>query len=83
MLGAPATFDTDKKRAWTTPQWAAEKTRRGIQHRFKTDRFSPNSLGMMDEEIKRVKNYIRQRLTEERALVARKESFVAQDGLIV
>ena len=44
MLGAPATIDTDKERAWTTPQWAAEMARRGIQHRFKTDRFSPNSL---------------------------------------
>ena len=41
MLGAPATIDTDKERAWTTPQWAAEMDRRGIQHRFKTDRFSP------------------------------------------
>ena len=65
MLGAPATIDTDKERAWTTPQWAAEMARRGIQHRFKTDRFSPNSLGMIDEKIKRVKTYIRQRLTEE------------------
>ena len=65
MLGAPATIDTDRERAWTTPQWQAEMARRGIQHRFKTDRFSPNSLGMIDEKIKRVKTYIRQRLTEE------------------
>ena len=65
MLGAPATIDTDKERAWTTPQWAAEMARRGIQHRFKTDRFSPNALGMIDEKIRRVKTFIRQRLTEE------------------
>ncbi len=55
MLGAPATIDTDRERAWTTPEWRAEMARRGIQHRFKTDRFSPNSLGMIDEKIKRVK----------------------------
>ena len=51
MLGAPATIDTDRERAWTTPEWAAEMARRGIQHRFKTDRFSPNSLGMIGEKI--------------------------------
>ena len=39
-------------------------TRRGIQHRFKTDRYSPNSLGMIDEKIKRVKEFIRRRMTE-------------------
>ena len=43
---------------------AAEMERRGIQHRFKTSRYTPNSLGMIDEKIKRVKTYIRQRLTE-------------------
>ena len=49
-VGAPATIDTDKERAWITDEWHAEMQRRGIQQRFKTDRFTPNSLGMIDEK---------------------------------
>ena len=55
MHGVPAQIDTDRERAWTTPEWRAEMQRRGIQHRFKTDRYTPNSLGMIDEKVKRVK----------------------------
>ena len=64
QLGAPALIDTDREAAWNNADWKAEMQRRGIQHRMRTDAFSPNNLGMIDEKIKRVKEYIRRRMTE-------------------
>ena len=64
QLGAPALIDTDREAAWNNADWKAEMQRRGIQHRMRTDAFSPNNLGMIDEKIKRVKEFIRRRMTE-------------------
>ena len=50
QLGAPALIDTDREAAWNNADWKAEMQRRGIQHRMRTDAFSPNNLGMIDEK---------------------------------
>ena len=64
-VNAPSLIDTDQERGWSTPEWEAYLFDRGIQQRYKVDRFAPNSLGMVDNAISRLKRYIRRRLTEE------------------
>ena len=58
-------FDTDQERGWSTPEWEQYLEDKGIQQRYKVDKFAPNSLGMVDNAIARIKRYIRRRLTEE------------------
>ena len=66
-VNAPSLIDTDQERGWSTPEWEAYLLERGIQQRYKVDRFAPNSLGMVDNAIARLKRYIRRRLTERKS----------------
>ena len=64
-VNAPSLIDTDQERGWSTDEWEQYLEDKGIQQRYKVDRFQPNSLGMVDNAIARIKRYIRRRLTEE------------------
>ena len=53
----PAMIDTDQERGWTkSAEWKEYLEGKGIAQRFKVDRFAPNSLGMVDNVISRLKN---------------------------
>ena len=62
----PTQLDMDFERGWTNnPEFDALLQEFGIQQRFKTDKYQPNNLAVIDNKIGWLKNYLRQRLTEE------------------
>ena len=56
----------DYERGWTNnPEFDELLQEFGIVQRFKTDKYAPNNLAEIDNKIGWIKNYLRQRLTEE------------------
>ena len=64
-VNVPSQLDMDKERGWKNPAFLAHLQKYGIKARFKQDKYAPNSLAMVDNAIKRSKEYIRKRITEE------------------
>ena len=62
---APSKLMLDQERGWRTPAFLAFLAERGIGAHFKQDKFAPNALVPVDNLIKRIKQYLRKRLTEE------------------
>ena len=63
-VNVPSTISLDQERGWKTPAFLTHLQKYNITPRFKTDKFQPNSLGSVDNAIKRIKQYIRRRITE-------------------
>ena len=63
--GGPSKLILDQERGWRTPAFLAFLAERGIGAHFKEDKFAANALAPVDNLIKRIKQYLRRRLTEE------------------
>ena len=63
--GGPSKLILDQERGWRTPAFLAFLAERGIGAHFKEDKFAANALAPVDNLIKRIKQYLRKRLTEE------------------
>ena len=55
----------DQERGWRSRAFLTFLAERGIGAHFKQDKFAPNALAPVDNLIKRIKQYLRKRLTEE------------------
>ena len=56
-VNVPSTISLDQERGWKTPAFLNHLQKYNITLRFKTDKFQPNSLGSVDNAIKRIKQY--------------------------